>query len=126
MKNQPTEGELAILQLLWERGPLTVREVHDIISEDKNTGYTTTLKMMQIMNEKKLLGRTSQGRGHVYHANVDQIKTTQGLLNKFMDLTFGGSASKLMMQLLGSAKTDDEELEKIRELLDDYEKNKKQ
>ncbi|WP_236974237.1 BlaI/MecI/CopY family transcriptional regulator [Membranihabitans maritimus] len=124
MKNQPTEGELAILQLLWDRGPLTVREVHDIISADKKTTYTTTLKMMQIMNEKKLLGRNSRGRSHVYHANVDQKKTTQGLLNRFMDLTFGGSASKLVMQLLGSSKTDEEELEKIRELLDDYEKNK--
>lgn len=127
MKQKPTDGELEILQLIWKRGPMTVRQIHDLLSKEKKTGYTTTLKMMQIMTEKGFLGRKEQGRGHIYHAEVSEKKTTQNRLDSFINATFGGSASRLVMQLLGSEYTNEEELKKIREVLDQYEnqKNKK-
>ena len=127
MKQKPTDGELEILQLIWKRGPMTVRQIHDLLSKEKKTGYTTTLKMMQIMTEKGFLGRKEQGRGHIYHSEVSEKKTTQNRLDSFIDATFGGSASRLVMQLLGSENTSEEELKKIREVLDQYEnqKNKK-
>ncbi len=122
MKYIPTDGELKILQLIWKHGPLSVRQVHDLI--DSDTGYTSTLKMMQIMNEKGMLGRKTSGRSHIYHSKIDQKKTTQNRLDAFIEATFGGSASSLVMQLLGSNVTDEEELEKIREIIDEFEKNK--
>ena len=124
MKQEPTDGELEILQLLWKHGPMTVRQIHEQLSPEKQTGYTTTLKMMQIMTEKELLGRVEQGRGHLYHARVSEKKTTQNRLDSFLDATFGGSASRLVMQLLGSKSTSEEELTRIREILDEYENQK--
>ncbi len=124
MKQEPTDGELEILQLIWKHGPLTVRQIHDHLSTAKQTGYTTTLKMMQIMTDKGLLGRKIKGRGHLYHALISEKKTTQNRLDSFLDATFGGSASRLVMQLLGSKNTSEEELSKIREILDDYEQQK--
>ncbi|SRR5690606_23682149 len=126
MKHEPTDGELEILQLLWKHGPMTVRQVHDLLSEEKKTGYTTTLKMMQIMTDKKMLGREVQGRGHIYHSRVNEKKTTQTRLDSFIEATFGGSASRLVMQLLGSKNTSEEELQKIRDVIDQYENRKKQ
>ena len=127
MKPQPTDGELEILQLIWKHGPMTVRQIHELLSEEKKTGYTTTLKMMQIMTEKGFLGRKEQGRGHIYHSEVSEKKTTQSRLDSFLEATFGGSASRLVMQLLGSKNTSEEDLRKIREVIDQYEnqKNKK-
>jgi len=122
MTPEPTDGELKILQLIWKHGPLTVREVHDLMESE--TGYTSTLKMMQIMNEKGMLGRKASGRSHIYHSKIDQKKTTQNRLDSFLEATFGGSASRLVMQLLGSNATNDEELEKIRDIIDEFEKNK--
>ncbi len=124
MKPEPTDGELEILQLIWKHGPMTVRQIHDHLSSEKQTGYTTTLKMMQIMTEKGFLGRKVYGRGHIYHAKLSEKKTTQNRLDAFIDATFGGSASQLVMQLLGSKTTSEEELSKIREILDDYENQK--
>ena len=124
MNNEPTDGELKILRLIWNHGPLTVREAHDRM--DSDTGYTTTLKMMQIMTDKGLLGRKAKGRGHIYHSLVDQKKTTQSLLDKFVEMTYGGSTSHMMMQLLGSRKTSQEELNKIKDIIDDFENNEMQ
>src|SRR5699024_12749598 len=102
-------------------------QIQDLLSKEKKTAYTSTLKMMQIMTEKGFLGRKEQGRGHIYHSEVSEKKTTQNRLDSFIDATFGGSASRLVMQLLGSENTSEEELKKIREVLDQYEnqKNKK-
>lgn len=126
MKQEPTDGELEILQLLWKHGPMTVRQIHDLLSEEKQTGYTTTLKMMQIMTDKEMLGREVQGRGHIYHSLVNEKKTTQTRLDSFIEATFGGSASRMVMQLLGSKNTSEEELQKIREVIDQYENSKNQ
>src|SRR5690606_6783550 len=124
MKQEPTDGELEILQLIWKHGPMTVRQIHDHLSREKQTGYTTTLKMMQIMADKGSLGRKIKGRGHLYHALVSEKRTTQNRLDAFLDATFGGSASRLVMQLLGSKNTSEEELARIREILDEYEEHK--
>lgn len=124
MKPEPTDGELEILQLLWKHGPMTVRQIHDLPGEEKQTGYTTTLKMMQIMTDKGLLGREAQGRSHIYHSMVSERKTTQTRLDSFLEATFGGSASRMVMQLLGSKNTSEEELQKIREVIDQYENDK--
>lgn len=124
-KMKPTEGELEILQVLWEKGPATVREVNDELNKQKNTGYTTTLKIMQIMTEKSLLKRDESNRSHVYRAVVDESKTQAHLLENFLETAFKGSASKLMMHLLGNKKTGPEEMKKIREYLDKIDKNKK-
>ncbi len=129
MKNrkhsQPTEAELQILQSLWRHGPSTVRFVNDTINEgieegDKK-GYTTTLKLMQIMTEKGLLVRDAGKRSHVYRA-VKEEKETQGqLLERLLQSAFGGSSMKLVMQALGNHKASNEEISRIRELLDKIE-----
>ncbi|MBC9931875.1 BlaI/MecI/CopY family transcriptional regulator [Chitinophaga qingshengii] len=122
---KPTDSELEILSILWEKGPRTVREVHDILSATKDAGYTTTLKLMQIMHEKELLERDTSSKTHVYKAAVSQEKTRQQLLNKMIDTVFGGSASSLVMQALGQHRSSDAELEKIREYLAAIEKQEK-
>ena len=127
MKPEPTDGELEILQLIWKHGPMTVRQIHDYLGEERQTGYTTTLKMMQIMTDKGLLSREAQGRSHLYHSDVvSEKKTTQSRLDSFLEATFGGSASRMVMQLLGSKNTSEEELARIREVIDQYETNKSQ
>ena len=114
----PTESELEILQVLWETGPATVREVNEILNRKRNIGYTTTLKMMQIMTEKKILKRTKQGRSHEYRA-ADAAGETRGmLLARLHQSAFGGSAMKLVMQVLGNYQVSPEEIHQIRELLD--------
>ncbi|TWF32533.1 putative transcriptional regulator [Chitinophaga polysaccharea] len=122
---RPTESELEILSILWEKGPSTVREVHDILSQTKDAGYTTTLKLMQIMHEKELLQRDTSSKTHVYTAAISQQTTQQQLLNKMIDTVFGGSASQLVMQALGQHKSSEEELDKIRQYLSDMEKQQK-
>ncbi|CAL1517362.1 BlaI/MecI/CopY family transcriptional regulator [Chitinophaga sp. MM2321] len=124
-QTKPTESELEILSILWEKGASTVREVHEILSETKEAGYTTTLKLMQIMHEKDLLQRDTSSKTHIYTAAVSQQKTQQQLLNKMIDTVFGGSASQLVMQALGHHHSSDEELEKIREYLSAMEKQQK-
>lgn len=115
----PTDRELAILGVLWERGPSTVRQVNEAISADRTTGYTTTLKLMQIMTEKGLVVRDESDRTHVYKANVAEEQTQRQLVGDLMDRAFGGSARKLVMQALAAKKVSAAELARIRQLLDE-------
>lgn len=115
---KPTDAELNILQVLWSHGPATVRQVHDALSRDRDVGYTTTLKFMQIMHEKGLLTRQEEGRGHIYTPAVSEAETQQTLLDKLVDTAFRGSASTLVMQALGNRQTSREELDEIKKLLD--------
>lgn len=116
---KPTESELEILRVLWERGEATVRDVHEELSKTKDAGYTTTLKLMQIMHEKGLVKRDDSMRTHVYQAAVNKEKTQKHLLNKMIDSLFGGSHTQLVIQALGNHKASREEIEKIQRLLDE-------
>ncbi len=118
---KPTEAELEILQVLWEHGPSTVRFVNDLLSKHKNVGYTTTLKIMQIMADKQLLSRDTTGKTHIYQVAISQQKTQQQLIDKLMTSAFGGSAMKLVMQALGNKKSTAAELNEIRAFLDQLE-----
>jgi len=115
---KPTESELEILQVLWKKGLATVREVHEDLAALKDAGYTTTLKLMQIMNEKGLVKRDDSMRTHVYQAAVSKEKTQKHLLGKMIDSLFGGSPTQLVIQALGEHKASAEELEKIQEMID--------
>src|SRR6476646_10892772 len=114
---KPTESELEILQILWTKGLATVREVHEELAKTKDAGYTTTLKLMQIMHEKGLVKRDDSMRTHVYQAAVNKEKTQKHLLSKMIDSLFGGSSTQLVIQALGENKASPEELEKIQALL---------
>jgi BlaI family penicillinase repressor len=115
---KPTESELEILQTLWSRGLATVREVHEELARTKDVGYTTTLKLMQIMHEKGLVKRDDSMRTHVYQAAVNKEKTQRHLLSKMIDNLFGGSPTQLVIQALGEQhNASPEELEKIQALL---------
>ncbi|NVO86630.1 BlaI/MecI/CopY family transcriptional regulator [Hymenobacter terrestris] len=118
---KPTESELEILQVLWQHGPSTVRFVNDELSQRRDIGYTTTLKLLQLMLEKVLVLREDDTRTHVYRAAVREEETQGLLLDKFVDAAFGGSAMKLVMQALGNRRTSREELAQIRRLLNDIE-----
>lgn len=122
---RPTDAELAILSVLWERGPSTVREVHDALAERQATGYTTVLKLMQIMTEKRLVVRDESERAHVYAARYSEQKTQRELLADLAERAFGGSPAKLVMQALSGRKTSAEELSEIRELLNRLEGDSK-
>jgi len=121
---KPTESELEILQILWTKGVATVREVHEELAQVKDVGYTTTLKLMQIMNEKGIVRRDDSMRTHVYQAAVNKEKTQKHLLAKMIDSLFGGSPTQLVIQALGDGnhKASVEELEKIQSLLDSLKK----
>jgi BlaI family penicillinase repressor len=122
---EPTRSELEILQVLWLNGPSTVRFVNDKLNEQKReVNYTSTLKLMQIMVEKGILKRDESSMKHIYEPAQEEEKTKSYLLDKFMDSMFQGSASSLMMQLLGNKKTSKKELEKIRQLIEDFNNNK--
>src|SRR5215210_263243 len=114
---KPTEGELEILQVLWERGNATVREVHETILKTKEAGYTTTLKLMQIMFEKGLVTRDDSAKTHIYQANVSKEKTQNQFLGKMISSLFGGSSSQLVMQALGSQSPTKEEIDEIQQYL---------
>ncbi|HEY6503763.1 MAG TPA: BlaI/MecI/CopY family transcriptional regulator [Chitinophagaceae bacterium] len=114
---KPTESELEILQALWAKGLATVRDVHEELARTKDVGYTTTLKLMQIMHEKGLVKRDDSMRTHVYQAAVNKEKTQKHLLSKMIDNLFGGSPTQLVIQALGEHKASPEELEKIQALL---------
>ncbi|UBM60368.1 BlaI/MecI/CopY family transcriptional regulator [Marinilongibacter aquaticus] len=118
---KPTESELEILQLLWVMGPSSVREINDELNKTKEVGYTTTLKIMQIMFGKGLVTRTEKGRFHVYRAAVEEESTQKQLLSKFVQNTFGGQAMKMVMQALGNHKASKEELEAIKHLIENLE-----
>jgi len=115
---RPTDAELAILNVLWERGPCTVRDVHDALSDSQGTGYTTVLKLLQIMIEKGLVVRDESQRAHIYEARYSEQKTQRQLLSDLLDRAFGGSQAKLVVQALSARKTTAGELSEIRELLD--------
>lgn len=118
---KPTDGELEILQILWEHGPVSVRFVNEQLNQkhgdEKEIGYTTTLKLMQIMLDKGLVERNTDSRTHIYAAGVNEGETQQRLLNQFVDAAFRGSAMKLVMQALGNHEASNEELEEIKALI---------
>ena len=118
----PTERELEILNIFWERGTATVREVHDELSPTKPSQYTTTLKLIQIMSEKGLLTRSEKDRFHVYRPVVRRDRVRQQLASSLMERAFGGSLHKLVVGALGAKKASKEELSDLRQLIDDYEK----
>jgi BlaI family transcriptional regulator, penicillinase repressor len=114
---KPTESELEILQVLWAKGTASVREVHEELSKSKEAGYTTTLKLMQIMNEKGLVKRDDSIKTHIYQAAVSREKTQKHLLGKMINTLFGGSASELVIQALGNHKASQDELNEIQKIL---------
>ena len=121
---KPTEAELEILQVLWEHGPSPVRFVNDKLSERRDVGYTTTLKLMQIMHEKGLVARNTDARSHIYEAALGRAETQRNLLGTFVDNVFGGSATNLVMQALGHHKTSKTELDQIKALIERIEGKK--
>lgn len=118
-KPHPTEKELAILQVLWRLGPATVREVNAEISRQQKTGYTTTLKLMQIMTDKGLLARDESGFKHVYRPAVSEEKTEKQIVGDLLEKVFAGSAQRLVMRALSAKGVSADELKKIREMLDE-------
>ena len=119
---KPTDSELEILQVLWIKGEATVREVHEDLMQTKDCGYTTTLKLMQIMFEKGLVLRDDTNRTHIYKPNVTREKTQKQLVDKMVNSVFSGSHSQLVMQALGSHTPNSKELLEIQQLLDRYKK----
>ena len=115
---RPTDAELAILRVLWDQGPSTVREVHDSLNRIHDSGYTTTLKLLQIMTDKGLVVRDESQRAHVYATTLTQQRTQMQLLGDLADRAFGGSPARLVMQALSATKASAEELTAIRHLLD--------
>ena len=119
---KPTESELEILQVLWNKEKATVREVHETLGVFKDAGYTTTLKLMQIMYEKGLVKRDDSSKTHIYEANVSRDNTQKQLVSKMVDSLFGGSTMQMVMQALGNSSPDKEELDKIQQLIDNLKK----
>ena len=118
---KPTDAELDILQILWRQQPCTVREVNDILNETRPVGYTTTLKIMQLMAIKGMVSRDTSSRTHLYSAAVDRSVTQRTLLDRLTDKAFGGSAKQLILSALGHQSTTPEELAEIRRLIDELE-----
>jgi predicted transcriptional regulator len=121
-KHEPTKSEIEILQVLWQYGPSTVRFVNDKLNEQREINYTTTLKLMQIMADKGIVLRDESQMKHIYRAAEEEQKTKSHLLDKFVDTIYNGSASKLMMQLLGNKKTTKEEIQELKKLIKELEK----
>lgn len=121
-KIQPTPSELEILQILWTRGPSTVREIHEELSKEKELGYTSALKLLQIMTTKGLVERTEDQRAHVYSAALPAEKTKQQFANDVLQRVFRGSTSQLMQHALSGRRSSKKELDEIRRLLDEYER----
>ena len=115
---KPTESELEILRVLWGRTTASVRDVHEELAKHKEVGYTTTLKLMQIMHEKGLVKRDDSIKTHIYHANVSREKTQKQMVGKMIDTLFGGSPTELVLQALGNHKASAVELEEIQKLID--------
>ncbi len=119
---KPTESELEILQILWDSGEATVREVHEVLSKRKSAGYTTTLKLLQIMYDKGLVTRDDSIKSHVYKAAVSRKKTQKQFLDKMIKGLFSGSSAQLVMQALGQQKASKEEIDEIQKYLDGLKK----
>ena len=122
-KLKPTDAELEILRVLWDRGPSTVREVHEVLSRARPGGYTTALKLLQIMAEKKLVRRDEKQRAHVYVARYAREQTERQLLRDLVERVFNGSAARLVMQALAGKRATREELDEIRRMLDRMEES---
>ena len=118
---RPTDRELTILRILWDNGPSTVRQVNEAMNQDENTGYTTTLKLMQIMTEKGLLLRDDSRFKHVYKPALTEEKAQKQLVGDLLDRAFSGSAEKLVMRALSAKKVSVKELESIKKMLDKFE-----
>lgn len=122
---KPTEKELEILQVLWEKGPLSVKEVHQILGGDLKNGYTTVLKFLQIMFEKEIVSRQKNGKQHLYQAIATKDNTKQQMIDKIINTVFEGSASQLILSALGNNKSSKEELKEIRRYIDQLEGGEK-
>jgi BlaI family penicillinase repressor len=120
---QPTPSELEILHILWSRGPSTVREIHDVLSTEKDVGYTSALKLLQIMTTKGLVTRTEEQRAHVYTASDPAETTKQQMASDVLQRVFRGSASQLMQHALSGNRSSKKEIDEIRRMLDEYERN---
>jgi predicted transcriptional regulator len=123
---RPTEAELEILRVLWERGPSTVRQVHEALATVRATGYTTTLKLMQIMADKGLVTRDESSRTHIYTPRASQEVTQRQLVTDLVDRAFGGSATELVLRALSSHSASDDELREIRKLIDEERSQRKE
>lgn len=123
-KITPTTAELEILHILWKEEPLAVKEIHKQLIEKKDIGYTTALKIMQNMTAKGLLKRELKGKSHLYYTAIEQKETQRTLLSRFVDSAFEGSASELVMQLLGNKKTSNKDLDEIKDIIKQLEQNK--
>jgi predicted transcriptional regulator len=121
---KPTEGELEILGVLWDQRSATVRNVHDELNKTKEAGYTTTLKLMQIMFEKGLVTRDSSSKTHIYMPAVTREKTQEQFVNKMINSLFSGSSTDLVMQALGGHDASNEELDKIQQLINELKARK--
>ena len=119
---KPTDAELEVLKIVWENGPSTVKFVNEMLNKNRLVGYTTTLKTMQIMFEKELLGRSRSGRSHTYKALRKENETQSMLLDKILDTVFSGSASKLVMQALTREKTSQKEIDEIKSFIQKIER----
>ena len=124
-QQNPTPSELEILQVLWSRGPSTVRDVYEVLSASKQIGYTSVLKLMQIMTTKGLVTRSENQRAHVYEAGEPAEKTKQQFASDVLQRVFQGSASELMLHALAARRSSREELKELRRLLDEYERKQK-
>lgn len=122
---RPTEAELSILRVLWQRGPLSVREIHGVMNEAKATGYTTVLKLLQIMTQKGLVARDESVRPQIYRARYSEEHTQRQLLRDLLNKAFGGSVRTMVMQALAAQKSTPEELEAIDKLLEKFEGDRK-
>lgn len=120
MEIKPTESELEILQVLWKMGKATVRDVHEELAKTKGAGYTTTLKLMQIMDEKGLVERDTTSRTHVYKARYSQERAQSNALDKILSTVFEGSTSDLVIQALGHHRASKDEIEVIKKYLDQF------
>jgi hypothetical protein len=120
--NKPTESELEILSILWEKENATVREVHDIVQKTKDVGYTTTLKLMQIMNEKGLVTRNVTSKTHIYTPTLKREKAQEQFVGKIIQTLFSGSTSQLVLQALGKHKPTDSDLAEIKSMIQKLER----
>lgn len=124
MDLKPTESELEILQIMWKKGKCTVREVHDELAKTKESGYTTTLKLMQIMFEKGLVERDASSKTHLYTALISRAQAQQGALDKILSTVFKGSTSDLVIQALGQHRASKDEIDAIKNFLDQFDDKK--
>ncbi len=123
MELKPTESELEILQVIWGKGQCTVRDVHDELAKNKEVGYTTTLKLMQIMHDKGLVARNTDAKTHLYTAVISREQAQNTALDKILDTVFKGSTADLVMQALGQHRASSDEIDAIRKYLQQFDKD---